>query len=88
MLLSIPLAAPAAVISWGTAADIASASDVVTDGMLVEALNAGANGVASRTVNGVLFTGTGTLLNQSNALDSFPADSTGDAEYNGLLSTI
>ena len=44
-----------AAITWGPAMDISGDSDVTTAGSLVTALNFGATGVPSVTVNGVLF---------------------------------
>ncbi|MDF7802000.1 sulfatase-like hydrolase/transferase [Pontiellaceae bacterium B1224] len=85
--IALPLSSFAAPITWGPATDVSAASDVSTTGDLVEAFNAGANGVANQTVNGVLFVGTGVLLNQSNGADAFSGN-TGDTAYNTLLSNI
>ena len=91
MLLAVSLMAgvtQAGVITWGSATDISSASDVINTGTLIQAINAG--GAASgtdQTVNGVLFTGTTALLNRANDGDTFAGD-TGDAGYNALLSSI
>lgn len=85
--LALPLSTLAAPITWGPATAVSAASDVSTTGDLIEAFNAGANGVASQTVNGVLFTGTGSLLHLTTTLDVFSGD-TGDSAYNTLLSNI
>ncbi len=79
--------AQSATINWGTVGDVATVSDVITNETLVEAFNAGANGVADQTVNGVLFTGTGSLLPSDTGTDGFSGD-TGNASYNVLLSNI
>lgn len=86
-MLTIPFSAFAASITWGPATDVSGASDVSANGALVEAFNAGVDGVSDQTVNGVLFTGTGGLLNKSTSSDGFGGD-TGDAAYNALLSAI
>jgi choline-sulfatase len=85
--LGVPFSALSAVINWGAATDVSGASDVATNGALVEAFNAGATGVSNQTVNGVLFTGTGALLSLNTAGDFFASD-TGDAAYNSLLSSL
>ncbi len=57
-LLATALAAqavPVANITWGSAQNIIGDSDVSTLGSLLYAYNAGEDGVASTTVNGVLF---------------------------------
>ena len=87
ILVFLPLSAAGAPIMWGAATDVSAASDVVSSGTLVEAYNAGANDVVSRTVNGVLFTGTGGLLPNNNAGD-FYSDTTGDAAYDALLGSL
>ncbi|VGO16328.1 hypothetical protein PDESU_04919 [Pontiella desulfatans] len=80
-------AVQSATINWGTGVDVATVSDVITSDTLVEAFNAGASGVADQTVNGVLFTGTGSLLPSNTGADGFTGD-TGNASYNVLLSNI
>ena len=77
----------AAPISWDSATAVASANDVSAVGTTVEAFNAGADGVATVTVNGVTFTGTSALLTNSNTVDAFNGN-TGDTGYNTLLSTV
>lgn len=61
-------------IAWGTAQTISGDSDVRTDGRLVSAFNIGSAGVASSTVNGVLF-----------EAFAFPEDMTGDTFNLGPL---
>ena len=87
LLAGLPWALSAATIEWGGATDVSSASDVSNSGALVEAFNAGADGVSGQTVNGVLFAGTGALLDRSSTTDAFGGD-TGDPAYNALLSSI
>ena len=87
LLACFPLALSAATIEWGAAAAISSASDVKNSGTLIEAFNAGADSVTDQTVNGVLFTGTGTLLDLSSTTDAF-SGSTGEPAYDALLSAI
>jgi hypothetical protein len=55
--LALTGAAHAAAITWGSATNISADSDVSTAGTLVGAFNVGGGGVASTTVNTVLFTG-------------------------------
>src|SRR5689334_1018572 len=50
-----PALANATPIAWGAATNIAGDADVSTSGTLVGAFNLGGPGVASTTVNGVLF---------------------------------
>lgn len=87
LLICIPLAASAAFIYWSTPVDVSAATDVDIRGSLVEAFNAGANDVADQTVNGVLFTGTGALMNKSTDADAYDG-TTGDTAYDALLSSI
>ncbi|MDF7809285.1 sulfatase-like hydrolase/transferase [Pontiellaceae bacterium B12219] len=87
LFAGLPFTLSAATIEWGAASDISSAWDVYDSGALVEAFNAGADGVSGQTVNGVMFAGTGALLDRSSTTDAFNGD-TGDAAYNALLSTI
>ena len=74
-------------ITWGASTAVSTASDVDTSGTLIEAFNAGKDGVSDQTVNGVLFIGTGSLLPSTTAIDAFSGD-TGDAAYNALLRAI
>jgi len=80
--------ADAGIITWGPATDVATAADVDTSGLLVEARNATANGAVpgSATVNSVLFTNA-SLLPLSAAVDTW-SGTTGDAGYDTLLSTF
>ncbi|MFK7909711.1 MAG: Ig-like domain-containing protein [Akkermansiaceae bacterium] len=75
-------------INWGAATDVSAASDVVTTGTLVEAFNAGLNGVANRTVNGVTFIGTGSLLDQNSSISAYTGPTTGDAAYDAMLNDL
>ena len=86
-LVFLPLLAAGAPITWGVATDVSTSQDVSVAGFLVEAFNAGENGVADRTVNGVLFTGTGAILPMDTDIDVFSGD-TGDAAYNTLLGNV
>jgi MYXO-CTERM domain-containing protein len=54
-LASTALVSHAALITWGAASNITGDADVSTTGSLVGAFNLGNTGVASATVNGVLF---------------------------------
>jgi hypothetical protein len=84
----VSVSSQAGVINWGSATDVSSASDVINTGTLIQALNAGADGVASnQMVNNVQFTGISTLLNRSNPVDVF-SGTTGDAGYDAILSQI
>ncbi len=78
----------AATIEWTTSAITGYASDVVTNGTLLEAVNGvGGSVTTSPTVNGVTFTADGTLL--ANSWTGDPWDTTAsDSEYDSLLSTI
>lgn len=86
-LAFIPPAGFSAQINWGSATAVSSVADVINIGELVEAFNAGADGVEGQTVNTVPFTGTGTLMPLSSASDAF-SGTTGDTAYDALLSTI
>lgn len=78
----------AATITWSADAITGYASDVVTNGTLVEAVNGVGNGVTtSPTINGVTFTADGTLLGDSWTGDPWSGP-VRDAGYNELLSTI
>ncbi len=78
---------PAGSIAWGEPTDVSATNDVSTAGTLVEAFNAGSTSAEDVTVNGVLFTGSGSLLPLNATVDAYDGD-TGDAEYNMLLSNI
>lgn len=93
-LIQLGLCVPAlqaAPITWGAAGNVSAASDVSTNGALVEAFNLGgtgvANAVADETVNGVLFTAKTDLLSNNSSLDVF-SGSSGDAGYDNLLGTV
>ena len=87
-LLSLTGVTQAAPIHWGPATDVFSASEVVNSGTLIEAYNAGGTTSASdQTVNGVLFTGTTSLLKLNTDADVFSED-TRDAAYNALLNSV
>lgn len=77
------------IISWGVATDVSAVSEVVTDGLLVEAKN-GVSGTAVHTVNTVPFTGSNGVIFSTNAaanqLDS--GGDSGDITYNTLLDTV
>jgi pSer/pThr/pTyr-binding forkhead associated (FHA) protein len=74
-------------ISWGPATDVFSRSEVINSGTLIEAFNAGGTTSGSdQTVNGVLFTGTSSLLPLDKNLNFFSGD-THDEAYNALLSS-
>ena len=83
----------AAPITWGAATDISGSNDannhdVSTTGTFVEAFNLGAdNATTVMTANGVTFTGSGTVLDQSSTANAFNG-STGDSAYDTLLRNI
>ncbi|MDF7799037.1 DUF2961 domain-containing protein [Pontiellaceae bacterium B1224] len=80
--------ADAATINWSFSAITGYASDVVTNGTLVEAVNGVGNGVTtSPTINGVTFTADGTLLADSWTGDPWTGPAS-DSDYDQLLSTI
>ena len=80
--------APAAVITWGSATNVSSVSEVSNVGTTVEAFNAAATSIsATLSLNGVSFTSTGALLNNNTTNDQFTGD-TGNADYNQFLSQI
>jgi hypothetical protein len=82
------LSSQAATIDWTTNAITGYASDVVTNGTLLEAVNAVGNGVTtSPVINGVTFTATSTLLGGSYTADPWTPVAE-DTEYDKLLSTI
>ncbi|MFK7909712.1 MAG: PEP-CTERM sorting domain-containing protein [Akkermansiaceae bacterium] len=90
--------APAAVITWGTAtavdATATGGSQVSTSGTVVEAFNAGGGTTGTTTVNGVVFTNTGTDILSGDfngpggtATDDAWTAGGADANYDTLLST-
>ncbi|MEN8661019.1 MAG: discoidin domain-containing protein [Lentimonas sp.] len=87
-LLLIALSAQAANITWDIAVDYAAASDVRTDGVLVEAFNAtGILGAASPVINGVPFAANSTLLDNDATTDFLSGD-TRDLAYNQFLNSL
>lgn len=87
-LLLTASSAQAAIITWGTATDYTTVSDVSTAGVLVEAYNAtGITGAASPVVNGVTFAANTTLLDGDATTDFLDGD-TGDVAYNQLLNSL
>lgn len=87
-ILSLTLPLQAAPITWGPATNVNDLSDVSTSGTLIEAINLGSTTTGTnQTVNGVLFTGSDSLLSSNSANDAFPGD-TGDVDYNALLSSF
>jgi hypothetical protein len=89
LLLSIGLIAGshAAEISWTISAITGLESDVSTNGVLIDAINASATGVtATYTVNGVPFVSDGSLLANNYTGDTWIPAATND--YDTLLSTI
>ncbi|MDF7825439.1 Ig-like domain-containing protein [Pontiellaceae bacterium B12227] len=86
MLLTGGLA-QAANITWGSVTDYSTASDVSTQGVLVEAINGCGTGLqVSPTVNGVLFVNTPSLLGNDTDTSFFFGD-TGDSNYDLLLNS-
>ncbi|MDF7799038.1 choice-of-anchor D domain-containing protein [Pontiellaceae bacterium B1224] len=78
----------AATIEWTTGTITGYESDVVTNGILLEAVNGvGGSVTTSPTVNGVTFTADGTLLANSWTGDPWTTPAT-NAAYDQLLSTI
>jgi choline-sulfatase len=86
--LAVPLVTIAAPITWGPATDVSAASDVSTNGLTLEAVNAAADtNTADLTVNGVVFGSTGEVLDLDSTIDAY-SGSTGDAAYDALLSSV
>lgn len=82
-------AAVSAPILWGGAQDTTGALDVVTNGSLVEAMNAGPDNGGSVTVNGVPFANTDALLPLSaGGVNPLGGATSGDAGYDQLLDTF
>ncbi|MDP0492201.1 MAG: Ig-like domain-containing protein [Verrucomicrobiota bacterium JB023] len=80
--------AEAGVIRWDDPLDYSSPQDVLTEGVLTEAFNAtGTNNQENPTVNGVLFSGTSTLLGGDASINFLSGD-TGDTAYNNLLNSL
>jgi uncharacterized repeat protein (TIGR02543 family) len=80
-------------IVWQSAVAISSASDVSTDGILVEAVNACGSEIAASgftenpTVNGVQFMATPDLLDEDHSISDF-CTSLAAGDYDQLLSTL
>ena len=90
MVLCITFAggSQAAVITWGTAMDLVDETDVVTHGILVEAVNtAGSEILLNPLVNGVLFTGNSDVMTGDHSATDFYTSGSGDA-YDILLSSL
>lgn len=90
LALSLSEAGHAAVVTWGTAANISGDSDVSTLGTKVGAFNIGRAGVASTTINTVLFdpfaiTGSPTTVGDF-TLSEFPGVLLGDNTFFGSAS--
>lgn len=79
--------ASAAPITWETPVDVSAASDVMAEGTLIEATNAGAPSLGSLTVNGVTFISDDSLLPQNAVTSRFNGD-TGDLNYNTILDSL
>lgn len=77
----------AASITWGPATDSAAATDVSTNGTLVEAINA-TNAGGTVDINGVTFTNTDSLLGFAAFTGGLVGASTGDAGYDSMLDTV
>jgi hypothetical protein len=89
LLLNVGLVAGshAAEISWTTNGITGAESDVLTNGILIEAINGAATGESSTpTVNGVPFVSDGSLLANNYSGDTWAPVATND--YDTLLSTI
>jgi hypothetical protein len=80
----IATAAGGAPILWSPAQDVVAPGDVSTLGMLVEAINSTGAG-SSPTVNGVTFTASDALLDQSYTGDALEGASSGSASLDDLL---
>lgn len=75
------------IITWGPATDVSADSDISLNGDLAIAVNAAAGSVTSNpTVNGVEFSSTDTLLDNSATVDVF--DGSISAGYDALLSSV
>lgn len=82
----VALTSQAAVITWGSASDVAAYTDVRTDGFLVEGFNlGGTTSESDRRVKVVPFTGDSDFLDGDSDIDFF-TNATGNATYDALLS--
>jgi len=79
--------ANAAPISWGSATNICTGTDVSTSGLLIEAINNSKSALVPGcvTVNTVTFTNNATLLSNNSSADMW-SGTTGDACYDQLVS--
>lgn len=77
----------AAPISWSTPLDTADASDIVNNGVFVEAFNMGA-GASDITVNSVDFAATNAILSLSAGASFLNGATSGDAAYDDLLDSL
>lgn len=86
--LFLSIQSDAATITWQSVQDYSSATDVSTEGELIEAVNAsGVDASTSLLVNGVLFEPKSNMLN-GDASITFLFDNTGDANYDQLLNSL
>lgn len=76
-----------ATITWSAPLSAQEASDVRTEGTLIEAVNAAGTNTGSVTVNGVQFTNSTNLLSAATEA-SLLSRSTGDDGYDFLLGTV
>ncbi len=77
----------AAPISWSTPFDSTGSTDVVNNGVFVEAFNMGA-GASDVTVNSVDFTATNAILNKSSSTSFLSGATSGDSAYDDLLDSL
>ena len=77
----------AAPISWSTPFDSTGSTDVVNNGVFVEAFNMGA-GASDVTVNSVDFTATNAILNKSTSASFLSGATSGDSAYDDLLDSL
>jgi len=79
-LLALAPTARAGVITWGPATNISGDTDVKNDGTLFGALNIGADGVSSTSVNGVTF--------QAAAFGPMPPATFGHFQFNAVANFL
>lgn len=77
----------AAPITWEPAQNSTAPTDVIADGALIEAINAGAT-VGATTVNSVTFEGSDALLPNSSGTDFLAGQTTLDAPFDQLLGAL
>lgn len=77
-------------ITWEPVQNTAEASDVIAVGDLIEAFNATSTSSAGNqvVVNGVQFTNTGDLLSLNSNTNFLGTATSGDADYDSLLSSL